>query len=496
MKKLLTLLFILSGGLAVHAELTIADIFTDNAVFQQKVEVPVWGTASPGSHVEVRFRDQSRTVTANADGRWRARLAPMLPGEATQLTVSGDGAERCFENVVVGEVWFASGQSNMEMPFNNCENAAEERAQVNDPQIRIFVVARASTLEPQTGVHGKWMPMASNTVGGVSAVAYYFAKEISVNQSVPVGIIQSAWGGSSINAWMSYESFQKEGMEGLLHASERSRREVPDLFIAYEAALADWKAKKEEAEKMGQHFTLRPPVQPSRWPASLFNGMVAPVMPYAIRGVIWYQGEADSVSHQTYAARFSTMIKDWRMHWRQGDFPFLFVQLPNWIQGGKNPPLLWAHMREAQVQALALPNTAMAVTVDIGDPLDVHPKNKKDVGKRLGLLALHEVYGQDVPCYSPMMRECRFESGSVLITFDHAKSLSWKDTRTDGFEIAGTNGKFYPAQAVISGNQVRLTAPEVSTPVAVHYAWSNNPEAILRNEHGLPATPFRNGDSE
>jgi len=497
-KSLLLIPFLLAA--TARAELQVAPLFGDHAVLQQGVKIPVWGTAQPGSRIEVRFRDETLSTRTGEDGRWQVTLSPLLPGEPAELSVSGDGGSVTCRDLLVGEVWFAAGQSNMEMPFNNCENAAEERARVNDPEIRFFKVARKTSETAQSEAGGQWQKMAPGTVGAMSAAAFYFARELQTNTGFPVGIIQSAWGGSPIEAWMSEAALADPALESTRQLYRQRLAAYPAQVAAHEETMRRWEEEKQAATTEGRPFTARPPEAPygpgsARWLSGLYNGMVHPVIPYAIRGIIWYQGEANSATHSTYAALSRKLIADWRERWGLGDLPFLYVQLPNWIQGGLNPPMLWAQTREAQEAVLDVPGTGMIVTLDIGDPHDVHPKNKKEVGRRLSLLARKQVYGQPVPCESPRVSDCRFVENRAVVSFDHAMALHWITGREDGFELAGADGRFYPATARLSGNSVELHASEVPAPIALRYAWDNNPAALLANEHNLPAAPYRSSEA-
>jgi sialate O-acetylesterase len=450
-----------------QAEVKLASVFGDYMVLQRGAVAPVWGTAVPGEKVTVEFAGQTKRTVAGLDGKWRVRLDAINDLKVSPLfKVTGENVIRLKE-VLVGEVWFASGQSNMAWPVSKCRDFEKEKAAAKFQHIRMFTTARKPALEPQTTVDGKWTECAPETVGGFSGTAYFFARAVHEKLKVPVGIVHSSWGGTAIEAWTSWEVQKNDKRLQMVHQP--------------------WKDKAAADRNK---------------PANLFNGMVNPHIPYAIRGAIWYQGERNS-RHigfaKAYAIQLPMMINDWRRHWGQGDFPFLFVQLPNFkaVNPDPNAPSIWAYTRESMAKTLVLPNTGMATTIDIGEAKDIHPKNKQDVGRRLANWALAEFYNQvDVPTSGPLYESHKTEVAKVIITFSHAKGLAVKGSReVAGFAMAGADKKFYGATAIIrKDGRVEVTCELVDQPAAIRYGWADNPVVNLINQHGLPAAPFRTDD--
>jgi len=495
-------LFILGLFLALSAsaELRLAAIFSDHMVLQRDQPIPVWGWAEPGDEVTLRFRDQSVTTVVEADGRWSTTLAAEEVGEPADLVViSGDGL--VFKDVLVGEVWLASGQSNMEWTVANSERAEETIAAAGNPQIRLFSVPHMVSTEPLDDVEGTWQVASPDTVAPFSAVAWFFGREIQKRLKVPVGLIHTSWGGTPAEAWTRLEALAaKPELTRLVDQRTRDLADYPKNLVEYQAAVHGWELRQADAAAAGSPFTERIPAEP-RGPhhkslaAGLFNAMIHPLIPYAIRGTIWYQGEANAGQPEEYAILFPTMIEDWRSLWGQGDFPFLFVQLADYKAGGDPTGRIWAFLREAQTEALHLPNTGMAVTIDIGNPDDIHPRNKRDVGKRLALVARSVAYGESVLASGPTYKGMAVEGSAVRIALDHAETgLMTKGPTLLGFEVAGPDRQWVPAKAIIDGVKVVVHSPEVTEPVAVRYAWWNSPKATLTNGAGLPAQPFRTDD--
>jgi len=617
-------------------------------VLQQQKEIPVWGVAPPNAKVTVQFRDQIVKTRSNSKGKWIVRLKPEKTGRNETLTIKCRTKKLEIKNVAVGEVWIASGQSNMEVPLINnwgpVKNGAEEAASANYPDIRLFIVNRNTTIDPVDTISSSgWKPCSPTSVRDFSAVAYFFGREIYNQIHVPVGLIESAWGGTVAEAWTSAESLElmedftssvnklktlPKSIDGqqkvfekddfTLHM-EMSRKDpgimgkdtlfkgnglndtgwmtmnLPGLWentpfgvfdgsvwFRKHVALPIELSRKEmvlnisssddfdeawvNGVKVGQsgywgeprHYkipagvirfgdnviTLRvsdfqgaggfngkpedfclsapgtridisgewlihagynkrkiesiamKPGDQNR-PTTLFNGMINPLIPYAFRGVIWYQGESNTGMAWQYRELFPTLISDWRKHWNAGDFPFYFVQLANHMQRNDQPvDDMWAELREAQTLALDLPNTGMAVTIDIGEANNIHPGNKQDVGKRLAYWALNKDYKIDVPFSGPLYKNSEVMGDKIVIYFDHVyNGLSTRaHAPLTGFSIAGENKIFYWADAEISGDKVIVGCKNVPEPVAVRYAWSSNPECNLINSANLPASPFRTDD--
>ena len=634
------------------SNIQLTSIFSDNMVLQQKETCPVWGTANPGGQVTVQFADQKKATIVGNDGLWRVDLSPMKAGGPFDLIISGTNTIS-FENVLVGEVWVCSGQSNMQMSVKNSANAKEEINNAQYPNIRLFTVERTVSPKPITKINSDgWQVCTPKTIPEFSAVGYFFGRQLHKKLNVPIGLINTSWGGTPAESWTSqrtlktlpdfletiqqieshadsiadvYENYkdknelyQKELNEwknsifqldngtapGAVHwyvtsfdAADWKTMELPGIWEKHGLAGYDgivwfrkdidipisWKEQNLQlnlgpindedvtwfngiqigstkghtklrhyeipdsivkvgrnvlsvrvfdygnngglwGDKVNYHLDnetgdsielsgewiyqtgvkmhdikkpIAPPVSPSHTPSFLYNAMIYPLIPYSIQGAIWYQGESNAGRAYQYRSLFPAMITDWRENWNQGDFPFLFVQLANFMQVKPEPVEdAWAELREAQTKALSLPNTGMAVIIDIGNADDIHPKNKQDVGKRLALNAQKLVYGENIPHSGPMYQSMLIEGEKIILnfnfTFDGLKTKGEKKLK--GFAIAGADKKFYWADAEIKGNQVIVSSPKVRQPVAVRYAWASNPVCNLYNSADLPASPFRTDD--
>jgi sialate O-acetylesterase len=530
----------LVGGLALntlHAEVKMPGIFGDHMVLQQAAKLPIWGWAAAGETVTVTFAKRTARTTAASDGSWRVDLPAVSATEgdkAETLVITGSQTARplVFSDVLVGEVWVASGQSNMEFSLRSDSRAADMISQARDSRLRLFFVPWKTALKPQPDIasapadspNGKWQictpeMLQTETWGyrGFSAVAYYFARELRQATGQPVGMIGSYKGATAAEVWTSVESLRKEP-ELSRHVADHERyvagfaeasAAFPSKMAVFQAETREWNARAAQTPPLSPaELGPRPraPLLPDggfSGPGNLYNTMIAPLMPYAIKGVIWYQGESngDNLSEaQEYALLFPAMIRDWRAHWGQGDFPFLYVQLANFEASAKQPSEnTWAWVRDAQLKTLALPATGMASAVDIGDARNIHPANKFDVGHRLALAARQTAYGEkNLVASGPLYAGMRTEGRSIRLAFRHCggglvsgPSGEGNSRSLTGFEIAGADQKFYPAQAVIDGNTVLVSSPAVPEPVAVRYAWANNPTVSLYNKEGLPASPFR-----
>lgn len=531
-----TLALALAGHSAALADVKLPAIFGDHMVLQQDLPVPVWGTADPGEGVTVTIDGQAERATAGTDGKWQVKLPPMPPSaQGMEMTVAGKNMVK-FEDVLIGEVWFCSGQSNMEFDMSRAHNAATELPKANDPGIRLFKIRQAVAHQPAADVEAKWVVCTPETVRTFSAVGYFFAKELREKLNRPFGLIGSYWGGTPAQAWTSQEGLSKDQVLGhyvdqwkqidggyqaamanypaARSAYYAARKEWDEKYGKdYEATLAQWKQDAAKAAAAHQPVPPRPappaprPQEPqdpsggSGAPSTLYDAMVAPLQPYAIRGVIWYQGEANSSRADEYRTLFPAMIKDWRAKWGEGDFPFLFVQLAAFHA---NPPEDWPELRDAQAQTLSVPNTAMATAVDIGLPDNVHPMDKMDVGKRLALAALHVAYGQQLVYSGPVLKGVAKDGNALRVEFDHLGGgleigkAPWVGPganvlpadRLVGFEVAGADGQWKAADARIDGNGVVVSSQDVPSPVEVRYDWKSYPEGNLYNKAGLPAPPF------
>lgn len=449
-------------------------LFADHMVVQRERSVPVWGRTTPGATVQVHMADHTVRTVAAADSTWRAQLPPMSAGGPHTLTVTSGVATQTFEDVLVGEVWLASGQSNMEWPVRAAQNADQEIAAAQDNGLRLFTAARADARTPQwdVDVESTWTPTQPETVADFSAVAYYFGRRLRAELNVPVGLISSNWGGTPVEAWTSADAL--------------------DAIPTFHALL--------DAFEVGPDSLKDAVSRPQDVPSALYNGMIAPLVPYALRGAIWYQGESNAhtlAQAAQYRTLFPLMIQDWRARWDQPDMPFLFVQLANFMEPQQQPVQTapWPLLREAQTHALTLPHTGMAVTIDIGAADDIHPRNKQDVGGRLAHAALHGTYGHDVVPSGPLFQRMEREGSAVRLHFDHvAGGLEARGKPLQGFAIAGPDRSFVGADARIEDGTVVVSSPAVDDPVAVRYGWANNPSVNLYNATGLPASPFRTDD--
>jgi sialate O-acetylesterase len=400
--------------------------------------------------------------------------------------------------VLAGDVWVASGQSNMEMALKSVDSAPAEIASANYPRIRLLHVKNRVASYPLDDVEAApWAACTPETAPGFSAVAYFFGRKLHEKLGVPIGLIESAWGGTPADAWTSLRALSSDASLMPVFAEwARMTDGVATARVRRERQLKEWREAVERAKAGG----TAPPDFPwagndsGEWaPAGLYNALIAPLTRFPIRGAIWYQGESNASRQRAplYARLFQTMIQDWRHGWGQGDFPFLFVQLANYRAA---PDAKWPEVREAQFQTLALANTGMAVTIDIGNPTDIHPKNKQDAGGRLALAARAIAYGEKIEYSGPLFRQATPEGSSLRVWFDHANGLRATAGDPRGFEVAGADRKFVPAEARIDGAAVVVSSPSVPVPVYVRYGWSDNPECNLYNSEGLPASPFRSGE--
>lgn len=550
MKKSLLVALVLSSAFNLSASVKLHPLFADGVVLQQGQPVPVWGTADPGAEVKVSFAGQSVSALANEAGDWRLDLAPlpasMEPGE---VSVSSGADTQIVRNVLVGEVWIASGQSNMDSPMRS-GRTAELLSAAADSAIRFFVVKKNVAPEPLFEPQGKWIQASPETARDFSGVAFLFAQSLRASENVPVGIIQAAWGGTSIKTWMSAASIEEAPPAERILAELREARAKQELsgddrdgLAAYYSARMDWEesvdkpfraARKEwqaaadAAKAAGQPISPQPQLErpkpetpaPLSMPApgtsdrpaaptGCFNAMIAPLSPFAIKGVLWYQGEADASRGLEYRDLLQRLIRGWRTYWALENLPFLIVQLPG---HGKNEESVStkgiAWLREAQDMAQALRHVHTAITSDIGDVADVHPDNKPETAERLARLAGQVIYGQKIAGVSPRHRSMEIEGNRVVLTFDHAEgglrigqtpwvSKNGKEfplDRVAGFYIAGSDKKWVEADAEIRGDSVVVSSASVPEPVAVRYAWANTPVANLYSEEGLPVAPFRTDD--
>ena len=490
MKIRCALLFVLAAATVASAQVTLPRILSSHMVVERDLPVHVWGMAAPDEAVSVEFRGERRTAKADRLGRWSAYLTPGAAGGPFAMTVRGaSGPAIALEDILVGDVWLASGQSNMEFEMYKAATAAQDLPHAANPQIRLLIVKRDAAEYAKDDMETEgWKASTPESAHDFSAVAWYFAREIEAREHVPVGVIDSTVGGTLADAWTRMAAL---GEDAALAPVFAERGKMTDREVASLLTDVDRKKQVEEAKAQGKptpQFPWHPPL--ATWaPGGLWNGMISPLTPFAIRGVIWYQGESNSALARAplYNRVFRTLIEDWRRQWGIGDFPFLYVQIANFKS---TPQEDWAALRAQQVQTLGLRNTAMAVTVDIGNPDDVHPTDKVDVGHRLALAARALSYGEAVGYQGPMFRQATTEGGAIRAWFDHAAGLTTKNGELAAFEVAGSDGKFHAASAKLDGATVVATSPEVAEPLLVRYGWSNSPQCNLFNGDGLPASPF------
>jgi len=495
---------LLATPFAASADVSLPTLFSDDMVLQQKTACPIWGSADPGERITVKLGGKtSASTTAGEDGKWMLKLDTSKVSGPLEMTVSGSNTIT-IQNVAIGEVWVCAGQSNMEFRLPRAKDAEQEIAAANFPKIRMFTVARKVSDAPARDIAGKWLVCDTQAVRDFSAVGYFFARELHEKLKAPVGIIHASWGGTVVEAWMPAAAFESEPeLKSIPEKWRANLEEYPSAKAAYDQQLAAWNAEAERAKSAGQPVPQHRPREPrgpgdSETPSGLFNGMIAPLIPYSIRGVAWYQGESNTGKPKLYRKLFPAMIAEWRKTWGEGDFPFLFVQLPNFNPRHADPAESnWAELREAQATALKMPKTGMAVAIDLGDEHDIHPKNKQDVGHRLALVAETLVYGKkDVVSSGPVFSGMKIEGNKVKLSFKQVNGgLVDKDgPPLKGFQIAGANRGFVWADAKIEGDKVVVQSEKVPSPAAVRYAWADSPDCDLVNKAGLPAVPFRTDD--
>ena len=541
------LLLILLLPLLARAEIKLPAFIADHMVLQRDVAVPVWGWAKPGEEVTVSFAGQTKVTQANEQGQWLVKLDPMPASDQPRDLIISSNHKSQIENhkctdVLVGEVWLASGQSNMGFPLSSAHNADQALAAAGDPLLRFFTVQNATAAEPQMDLRGRWDLSDPNTAKAFSAVAYFFARDLRVKLGVPVAILHSSWGGTPAQAWLSMDALREtpafENHAKSYVAALARHREViahPEKMDAYRKDLAQWQkevapAFNEAMKAWNAGLKTSPKPVPARpepanpdpmdipspssrpgTPSVIFNAKIAPLIGYAMRGALWYQGEANAGNGIEYRTLLPRLIGDWRKRWGQGDFPFLIVQLAAWDMD-KNPAPLHQYpwLREAQAMtAKAVPNAALAVAIDVGNPADVHPKGKEPVGQRLALAARKLAYGEtQLVASGPVFHEAKAEGSNMRVTFTETGSgltlgqapwraegdILWPTDKLVGFTLAGEDQEWHDAEARIEGDSVIVSSPAVTRPVAVRYAWANSPRCNLYNHEALPAVPFRSDD--
>ena len=485
-------------------------MFSGHAVLQRGLSVPVWGWGTPAEEVEVRFAGQIKRTTVDEEGRWRLSLSPLdATAEGQVLVVEGsESGQVIVEDILVGEVWLASGQSNMQWALSATERALQDIPAADHPGIRMFLADLTTSAIPRRRVGGEWNVATPLTAGKFSAVGYYFALKLHRELGVPVGIIRAAWGGKPVESFTSRETLatEPEGRALLQNLDAEMRRfDLGAAEASYKKQLAAWekirssnraeKDPKKRRKLPRKPQRPRPPaLNPSR-AASIYNGMIHPWASYAMKGVIWYQGESNASRAKAYETLFPLLIMDWRKRW-DAEIPFYFAQLANFKSPTTRPgqESSWAELQNAQRLTLRLPKTGMAVINDVGAANDIHPRNKKTVGERLSRWALNRDYDQkDLVVSGPLYREFKVEEGQIRITFDNAGGLTTSDGKNPArFEIAGEDRIWRWAEVALDGESAIVSSDEVPNPVAVRYAWASNPKgANLVNGAGLPASLFR-----
>ncbi len=487
---------VLLSGLLCFGDVKLPGLISDHMLLQRDAPARIFGSATPGEAVTVGYRGQTVQTTANAVGRWEVWLAPMTVGAAGEMTIRGNNVVT-IADVLVGDVWVGSGQSNMQFTVQQSNNAEQEIAGATSPEIRLFYVPRKPSPVPVDDVDAKWVVCTPETVKGFSAVLYLFGRQLNQELKVPMGLIHTSWGGTPIAAWISGPALSANARLMPFNTFWADViAKYPDAQTQFQSRLKKWedggKAGPRPAAPMG-------PGNPHE-PTMLYNGMLAPIVKYTIKGALWYQGETEAGRGQghIYGEALMTMVQDWRRAFGQGDFPFFWVQLANFGNASKNGH--WLKVQEGQTKAMALRGTGMAVINDIGEDKDIHPKNKQDVAKRLVLVARHVAYQQNGFAWSsPIYRQSTREGNSMRVWFSHTGTgLKTRDGgMLKGFVLAGADGVYVPAEARIEGATVIVSSAQVPDPRAVRYAWENNPaEANLVNSDGLPASLFRSDDRD
>jgi sialate O-acetylesterase len=496
--KLLRMLPLLTTSLVftavqAHAEAKLPKLFSSHMVLQRDMPIHVWGEANPGEQVAVTLQNSSGSATADKSGRWSVYLAARPAGGPFTLSVHASNTLH-FDDILIGDLWMASGQSNMELPLKGynpttqVQDSAKEIANASYPQIRLFLVQHDASDYPLSDVKAAagWSVCSPDSATDFSAVAYFFGRAIQQKENVPVGLIDASWGGSPADAWTSMDTLAFDASLLPVFGNRATRMNLEAARHHLEPADA-----QADAAAQGKPRELHPG-EISWQPAALYNAMIAPFTPLPIRGVIWYQGESNAQPNLValYRRLFPAMIQDWRTQWHQEDLPFLFVQLASYQADPKD---IWGVLREAQRHTLYLANTGMAITIDIGNEHNVHPADKQDVGARLALLARSIVYGENVVSSGPLFRLAYPEGNSMHVWFNSAAGLKSQGA-PETFEVAGADGVFSPANAKIEGDTVTVSSPTVPEPRYVRYAWANyapvGHQPNLYNAAGLPASPF------
>ena len=529
-RSLFLVLALLVFAQSARSEPRPAPVFTDNMVLQRSSEIPIWGTADPGEHIYVFLkittkdgsREEGKNAIADKEGKWSVKLGKFEAGTEGTLLVRGDKDEGglgqkkgvAFKNVAVGDVWICSGQSNMEMGLASTLNRDEAIKNSANPNIRLFTVNLHAALEPMHSFRAadtkeawknRWVLCGPDQSGHFSAVGYFFGKALQEKLGVPIGLIHTSWGGTPAEAWTSYATLRDNSL--LKHYADGFDNEVKKVNLAtadkeYAEAIAKWTADAEQARKDNKPLPPEPAFPAAfstknpHTPTSLYNGMIYPLLPYAIKGAIWYQGESNADRAEEYRTLFPAMIEDWRKQWGH-EFPFFCVQLAPYAAGNKPDGPMWAELREAQTLATTkLKGVGMAVITDYGDAKDIHPKQKQPVGERLALAARAIAYGEKIEYSGPVNKSMKVDGNKATLTFEHLGGglVAKGNDGLTGFSAAGGDHVFVPVSAKIEGENVVVSSDKIDKIEAVRFGWANMPVVNLFNKEGLPAVPFRTDD--
>ncbi|PTY06343.1 sialate O-acetylesterase [Opitutaceae bacterium EW11] len=485
--RILSILAGLVLAAAGRADVWLSPIFSDGAVLQHGKPVPIWGSGIPGEKVEIAFAGQTVSTTVDGNWKWMALLKPLAPSDQPRdLVVSGKN-RNVVHNVLVGDVWFCAGQSNIEWPLRNSDGAKEAMAAGNLPTLRHLRIPRGSAGSPRDEFQSNWKTATPETVGDFTAIGFFFAREIQQKAHVPVGLINCTYGGTPIESWLapwaveaepSAAAYAKEWEKGRANWGPQTAAFIEDFRKALQSPGSP---------------VSRPNIAPDyNTPSGAYLAMLYPCFPYAVRGFVWYQGESNAGRATGYRTLFPTFIRSVRDLWGDPELPFLYVQLPNWDDPNDKSHQTWAELRDAQSAALSVPKTGMAVAIDVGNAENLHPTNKEPVGHRLALIAEHLVYGFPGEYSGPEVSIVTTDAGGLRVTFSHADGgLVAKGDLVGAFEIAGADAVFHPADARLDGASVVVRSNDVPQPVKVRYAWANAPKTPLFNRDGLPASPFQ-----
>jgi sialate O-acetylesterase len=497
-RRYLVAIVLVASAVRVKAEIRLPRMLSDEAVLQRDRPIHLWGWSTPGARISAHFHKQTVAANADAIGRWSLYLQPESAGGPFVLTLTGDGDTRTLNDMLVGDVWLASGQSNMEFPLQgfgagtSLKNQAAEIANANHPNVRLLRLEHKSSDFPLNDNSAAWTACTPEAAKDFSAVAYFFGREIADREKVPVGLIDTTWGGTPADSWVSLDTL---GNDPRLLPAFAGRASFADQQAELDATIAAEKREDDAAKAAGRPAPTHPwhPYETSWLPGGLYNGMIAPLTPMTIKGFLWYQGETNSSPERApfYHTLFSALIGDWRQHFKQSNLPFLFVQISSFTSPGEN----WGLIREQQRRTLDVAETAMVVTLDVGKADNVHPPDKQAVGARLALAARSKVYGESVPYSGPAFREATplvqpDGTTAMQVWFDHAEDLSFHGKPVSGFELAGPDHKFIPADARIQENTVLVSTPALPNPTYVRYGWASVVPDSLYNAAGLPASTF------